>query len=135
MKHFILTLLTFSLTAAKAQKIDQIFVNLYTDSLKKGTFNYINIDGQLTNGQYLPLDSTHLIFTASAGKFTGNCLWVDPNFKEDKVSIKVVLRDNPTLTKQFDMYIKKKPNDERLKTTDEILNELKAGKKSKNRGR
>ncbi|MEO6549474.1 MAG: hypothetical protein ABIN94_15840 [Ferruginibacter sp.] len=133
MKYFLLFLLAFSTTATKAQKIEKIFVNLYTDSLKKGTLNYINIDGQLANGQYLPLDSTDILFTASAGKFIGNCLWVDPNFREDKINIKVVLKNNPSIVKQFDMYIKKKPDNERLKTTDEILHEMQTGRKSKNR--
>ena len=70
--------------------MESIYVNLYTDSLKKGTFNYINIDGKLSNGKYLPLDSTHLIFWASAGKFSGNSLWIDRNFTPQKVDIKVI---------------------------------------------
>jgi len=106
-------------------------VNLYTDSLKKGTYNYINIDGLLPDGSYIPLDSTHLIFTASAGKFYGNNLLLDKNFAEEKVSIKVVLRQNPSVTKSFVMYIKKKPDDEKLKTTEEILNEIRNKQKKK----
>ncbi|MGG9972243.1 hypothetical protein ACQ33O_10655 [Ferruginibacter sp. SUN002] len=118
-----LLLLSFILISvvAKAQKIDSIYVNLYTDSLKKGTLNYINVDGLLSNGRYLPLDSTDIIFTASAGKFQGNCLWLDGNFAEEKVSFKVVLKSNPSLHKEFDIYIKKKPDDEKLKTVNEIL--------------
>lgn len=122
-------LLTFSF-AAKAQKVESIYVNLYTDSLKKGTFNYINIDGRLSNSKYLPLDSTHLIFWSSAGKFNGNSLWIDPNFAEEKVTIKVTLRNNPGLFKEFSMYIKKKPDPE-LKTMDELMNKPKT-KGSKN---
>lgn len=122
-------LLTFSF-AAKAQKVESIYINLYTDSLKKGTFNYINIDGRLSNGKYLPLDSTHLIFWSSAGKFSGNNLWIDPNFTEEKINIKVTLRTNPALFKDFTLYIKKKPDPE-LKTMDELMNKPKA-KGSKN---
>lgn len=122
-------LLIFSF-AAKAQKVEGIYVNLYTDSLKKGTFNYINIDGRLSNGKYLPLDSTHLIFWSSAGKFSGNNLWIDPNFTEEKINIKVTLRTNPALFKDFTLYIKKKPDPE-LKTMDELMNKPKA-KGSKN---
>ena len=115
---------------ARAQKIDSIYVNLYTDSLKKGTFNYINIDGILSNGRYLPLDSTHLIFSASAGKFNGNSLWIDRNFAEDKVSVKAVLRQNPSIFKEFIIYIKKKPDPE-LKTLDELMKEPQEKSKSK----
>jgi hypothetical protein len=119
---------------ARAQKIDSIYVNLYTDSLKKGTYNYINIDGLSSNGNYLPLDSTHLIFSASAGSFSGNSLWIAPDFNEDKITIKVILRTNPLLFKQFDMYVKKKPDNERLKTTEEIIDEMNKNKKSKKKG-
>ena len=121
-KVFTLFLLAFS-TLAKAQKIDSIYVHLYTDSLKKGTYNYINIDGKLADGSYLPLDSTQLIFTSSDGKFYGNSLFLDPNFSKDKVTIKAVLRSDPQMFKQFDIYIKKIPDPQKLKTLDEILNE------------
>lgn len=108
--------------SVKAQHIDSIYVNLYTDSLKKGTYNYINIDGLMSNGKYLPLDSTHIIFTASAGKFYGNSLFIDKNFEADKVNIKAVLRNNPAIFKEFTIYIKIKPDSDNLKTVDELLN-------------
>ena len=124
MKKFLFFSFTVCALFTRAQKIDKIYVNLYTDSLKKGTFNYINIDGQLSNGKYLPLDSTHLIFWASAGKFSGNSLWIDRNFTEEKISIKVTLRTNPSLYKELDVYIKKKPDPE-LTIVDELIKEMK----------
>ena len=69
MKHFLLIILIAGSFGAKAQKIDSIYVNLYTDSLKKGTYNYINIDGRLQNGRYIPLDSTSLSFHQFCGAF------------------------------------------------------------------
>ncbi len=136
LKKFILLLLVSSSIVFKAssQKIDSIYVHLYTDSLKKGTFNYINIDGLLSNGNYLPLDSTDLVFKASTGEFSGNSLWIDNNIKEEKVSIRVVLKKNPALFKEFDIYIKKKPDNEKLKTADEIMNEMKNNQRSKRKG-
>jgi len=134
LKQFILVILVCCCNRSWSQKIDSIYVNLYTDSLKKGTHNYINIDGLLSNGTYLPLDSTHLLFSASAGSFSGNSLWISPDFKEDKITIKVILRNNPLLFKQFDMYIKKKPDNERLKTTEEIMSEMNKNNKSKKKG-
>ena len=107
-------------------------MDLYTDSLKKGTYNYINIDGKLSSGKFIPLDSTDIIFTSSDGKFSGNSLWLDWDFNKDKVSIKAVLKSNPALYKEFTMYIKKKPDDEKLKTMDELMNET---KNSKSQGR
>jgi len=130
MKYLLLALLSCSSFITKAQKIDSIYVNLYTDSLKRGTYNYINVDGLLTNGRYLPLDSSQISFSASAGKFTGNSLWVDHSFAGDKITISVVLKTNPALHKEFDMYIKQKP-DGPLKTEEEILREMKEKNKKK----
>ena len=122
-------------TLIKAQKIEKIFVNLYTDSLKKGTYNYINVDGLLSNGNYVPLDSTDIIFWASDGKFYGNTLLIDKDFQKEKVQLKVTLRNNPALTKEFTMFIKKKEDNEHLKTTEELLQDLQIektkGKKKK----
>ncbi|MEO6490599.1 MAG: hypothetical protein ABIO04_11715 [Ferruginibacter sp.] len=108
-----------------AQKIDSIYVNLYTDSLKKGTYNYINIDGLLSNGRYLPLDSTEIIFSSSYGKFYGNSLLIERDCKVDKVKINVSLRKNPALHKEFVMHIKKKEDNEKLPTSQEILDKMK----------
>ena len=48
-------LLSFSLSGLYAQKVQEIYLHLYTDSLKKGTYNYINIDGKMTDGSWMPL--------------------------------------------------------------------------------
>jgi hypothetical protein len=130
MKRLLPLIFTALSISAKAQKIDSIFVNLYTDSLKKGTYNYINVDGLLSNGRYLPLDSSQISFKASAGKFSGNSLWVDYGFNDDKITISVTLKEDPSQHKEFDMYIKRKP-DGPLKTEQEILDELKQRKKKR----
>lgn len=122
MKKYLLFIFIVAGVGVKAQQVDSIYVNLYTDSLKKGTYNYINIDGLMSNGKYLPLDSTHIIFTASAGRFYGNSLFIDKNHATDRVNIKVVLRNNPAIFKEFTIYIKIKPDSGNLKTVDELLN-------------
>jgi hypothetical protein len=127
LKKYLLALFISSSFFAKGQKVEKIYVNLYTDSLKKGTYNYINIDGQLANGKYLPLDSTHLIFWASAGKFSGNSLWIEKDIAVKQVDIKVSMRNNPAIVKEFTIYIKQQPDPE-LKTIDEIMNKSKTKK-------
>lgn len=124
MKKYLLLLFIVTSLFSNAQQVESIYVNLYTDSLKKGTFNYINIDGRLSNGKYLPLDSSHLIFWSSAGKFTGNSLWIDKELTVEKVDIKVRLIKNPTVVKEFSIYIKRQPDPE-LKTLDQIMNKSK----------
>ena len=133
LKTLLFSLLIAVATFTKAQKIDSIYVHLYTDSLKKGTYNYINIDGKLSNGRFLPLDTTDLVFTSTDGKFYGNSLYIPPDFRKNKVYIKAVLKSNPAIYKQFDIYIKKKPDPATLKTMDEILSEPTSTTKRKRR--
>ena len=122
MKYFLPTLLLLVIGfIAKSQTVDSIYVNLYTDSLKKGTYNYINVDGRLTNGKYLPLDSTQIIFKSSHGKFSGNSLWLEPDCMIKSINILVCLRNKPMQEHKFTMYVKTKPDDEQLKTAEEIM--------------
>ena len=87
------------------------------------------MDGQLSNGKYIPLDSSQIIFHASEGKFYGNNLWIDKDFKNERVFIKIVLKEDPKLNKEFTMYIKQKPDNEKLPTSEEIVKEKKTKKK------
>ncbi|MEO9004196.1 MAG: hypothetical protein ABI288_05650 [Ginsengibacter sp.] len=135
MKTFFIYMLVTFPALSMAQEIDSIYVHLYTDSLKKGTYNYINIDGRLRNGRYLPLDSTYILFSSSDGKFFGNTLWIDPQFSKEKINIKATLRSNPSVYKQFDIYIKRIPNPTNLKTVEELLNESKQSSNSRRRQR
>ena len=127
LNFFTVLFFTISCFQAKAQKVDSIYFNLYTDSLKKGTFNYINVEGVLSDGRIIPLDSSTIIFRSSIGKFSANSLWLDPDLKADRIEVTVVLRANPKLSRVITIYVKKKENTERLKTIDEIF-----GKKKKN---
>jgi hypothetical protein len=124
-KKLLSVILLFTFFISKAQKIDSIYVNLYTDSLKKGTYNYINIDGLLSSGKYLPLDTNQIILSSSYGKFYGNSLLIDKDCKVEKVHIHVTLKKNPALSKHFIMYIKKKEDNERLPTAEEVINKMK----------
>ena len=117
----LLLLLSTAGMAGRAQQVDSIFFNLYTDSLKKGTYNYINVDGKLANGRWLPLTNKELDLTASAGRFQGNSLVIDTAFKGEKVTVKAVLKNNTAIWKEITIYIKKVEVVERLRTVDEIL--------------
>ena len=61
MKQILLLLFTaFFTQAGVAQKVDSIYFNLYTDSLKKGQHNYINIDGKMSNGRWLTMTAREI---------------------------------------------------------------------------
>ena len=116
---------------AKAQKIDSIYFHLYTDSLKKGVHNYINVDGKLSDGRWLPLTSKEIQFSSTSGKFEGNDLVLPIDFKEEKVTIKATLKSSSFTSKEITIWIKKKPDDEILPTKNDVLNT----KPSKSRSR
>ena len=122
-KALLIPVLLFFYNNVFAQKVDSIYFNLYTDSLKKGTYNYINVIGKLSNGNFRPMDSTQLIFTSSYGKFYGNSLWLPFEPTVEKVDITVKARQNPSQILHRTIYIKKKADDEQLKTVDEIMAE------------
>jgi hypothetical protein len=118
--------------AAHAQQVDSIYFNLYTDSLKKGVHNYINVDGKLSNGNWLPLTNKEIDFTASVGKFVGNSLVIDTAFRGEKVTVKAVLKNNTAIWKEVMIYMKKAESTERLKTLDEIMNTPSSRRSRKN---
>ena len=118
---FILFILTSC--AAKAQKIESIYFNLYTDSLKKGVYNYINVDGKLASGTFQPLMADEVLFTSSAGKWDGNSLIIDRVSKIDSVVITAALKSRPEIKKTVTVYVKKIEVEPALKTEEELLNE------------
>ncbi|MBD0295413.1 MAG: hypothetical protein ICV51_17530 [Flavisolibacter sp.] len=119
-----------------AQKLETIKFNLYTDSLKKGFYNYINVDGKYSDGRWLPLDNNDVILTVQTTKadekklfFEGNSLFIDSSYTGEAVRVKVVVKSNPALSQEVIIYIRKRGFDEPLKTDEEILNEIKQGRK------
>jgi hypothetical protein len=111
-------------TAVSAQKVDNIFFHLYTDSLKKGFYNYINVDGKLSNGTWTPLDSTQVLLISDGGFFKGNDLFIDSSYKGETVRVKAVLKTDPSIHKEVVIYIRKRGFTEPLKTNEEILDEM-----------
>ena len=132
MKRILLLLaITFVFKLSFGQKIESIYFNLYTDSLKKGFYNYINVDGKDSEGHWQPLDSSKIIFTCNTGFFKGNDLFIDSSYTGETVTVKAILRSNPSLWKETTIYIRKRPFTEPLKTNEEILNEMKVKRKKK----
>lgn len=132
MKGFLLLLiLAAPATILKAQTVDSIFFHLYTDSLKKGTYNYINVDGKLSNGKWKPLTAKDIQFTSSHCEFSGNELIIPPDFKAEKITVKAILKSNPAIWKETTIWIKKLPDPEVLPTKDDILNDKQKKKKPK----
>lgn len=113
------------------QQVDSIAFHLYTDSLKKGTHNYINVDGRKPDGSWLPLTASELTFSATAGVFQGNSLVLDKDFTGEFVDITVSLIRNTTLTKTTRIYIKKIPDPDNLPKPEDILPQQQPSRKKK----
>src|SRR6185436_11956694 len=79
---------------SKTQKVDSIYFHLYTDSLKKGQNNYINIDGKFSDGRWQPLTAKDIELSCSKASFNGNELIIPADFKEEKITVKAVLKSN-----------------------------------------
>ena len=130
-KILLLTLIVLAGKLSFSQKIESIYFNLYTDSLKKGFYNYISVDGKNSQGQWQPLDSNNIVFTSNAGQFKGNDLFIDSSYSGETVTVKACLKTDPSVWKETTIYIRKRPFSEPLKTNEEVLNEMKAKNKKK----
>lgn len=121
MKKLLTIFLSLFSFIAEAQKVESIWFNLYTDSLKKGVYNYINVDGKLTNGNYQPLMTNEVILFSTAGKWNGNSLIIDTSFNDDSVVITASLKERPEIKKSVIIYLKKITTEPLLKTEKELL--------------
>ncbi|MBN8687827.1 MAG: hypothetical protein J0M10_12445 [Chitinophagales bacterium] len=106
-----LLLILFSLSV-KAQQVDSIYFHLYTDSLKKGQHNYINVDAKLKNGRWLPMTAKDVEFSCNQARFEGNELVIPVDFSEPKVTVKAVLKSNRSLIIETTIWIKTRPDPE-----------------------
>lgn len=111
MKKFLVAVLFLTgFMASKAQKVESIHYNLYTDSLKKGVHNYINVDAKMNDGSWRPLTARELKFESDYGKFEGNDLVLPDNPTVKKVTITATLKDNPQKSEKVTIAIKQKPD-------------------------
>jgi hypothetical protein len=122
LKKILFFLLFLNVATAFSQKVDSIAFHLYTDSLKKGVHNYINVDGLYSNGKWLPLSAKEISFNTSVGVFEGSSLLIPANFTGENVVINASLKSNPAIYIKQTVWIKKLPDPDRLPTVDEILN-------------
>ncbi len=117
-----------------AQKVDSIYFHLYTDSLKKGQHNYINVDAKLSNGRWQPMTAKDINFSCSTATFSGNELIIPEGFSHEKVTVKAVLKSNPAVWIERTIWIKTTPDGD-LPTRDEIMNGTTPARKTKGKNK
>ena len=95
-------------------------------------YNYINVDGKLSDGRWLPLSSKQIQFSSNTGTWDGNSLIIDSSYNKDSILVTATLRDKPEMKKTIVIYMKKNLKNEPLKTEDEILREMNKGRRKGN---
>lgn len=119
----------------KAQQVESIEFHLYTDSLKKGVYNYINVDGKMSDGSWRPLNSKTIQFSSNTGKWDGNSLIIDSSYVKDSVVITATVKANPSMQKTIIIYMKRNLIEPKLKTEEELLNDWDNNTPKRKRGR
>lgn len=123
MKKSLLLFLFFAAgKMAGAQRVDSIYFHLYTDSLKKGFYNYISVDGKTADGKWMPLSSKDVLFVlkdTSSLRIQDNDLFVDSSYTAETVVVKAVLRSNPAVWKEVIIHVRKRGFDA-LPTEEQI---------------
>jgi hypothetical protein len=89
----------------------------------------------MSDGNWQPLDSSIITFSASTGFFKGNDLFIDSSFTGDKVIVRATLKSNPAIKKDTIIYIRKRGFDEPLKSSEEILEEMRTNNRKKKKER
>ena len=94
--------------------LKRIYFNLYTDSIKTVLNYYVNVEGEYTDGRYLPLDASTISLTADNGTISGN-EWIAPaEIRFEKVTFRAVAKGNPKLHDEITVWLKraKDPRDD-----------------------
>src|SRR3954447_10042228 len=105
----------------KDQQIESFEFHLYTDSLKKGVYNYINVDGKMSDGSWRPLNSKLIQFSCNTGTWDGNSLIIDSSYNKDSVVVTASLKGNTAMQKTITIYMKKNLTNPQLKTEEELF--------------
>ncbi len=124
-KGILLLLILTATTVSFSQKVDSIYFHLYTDSLKKGFYNYINVDGKTSDGRWLPLSANNIVLVVNDTllRFQNNDLFIDSAYKKETVKVKAFLKSNPAVWKETTIYIRKRGFNEPLPTTEQVIDQ------------
>lgn len=112
-----------------AQKVDSISFHLYTDSLRKGQHNYINVDGKLSTGRWVPMTANEVRFSCTTASFEGNELILPESFTDKFVTVKAELKNDPAIWIEKKIWIRQNP-DGPLPTKEEIMKKIKQKKRN-----
>ncbi|WP_295118718.1 hypothetical protein [uncultured Chitinophaga sp.] len=105
----------------------------YTDSLKRGEYFYVNVEGIYSSGRILPLDTSRIRFTVNGAELHGQDLLLDRNDTMTKeIKVEAVYRLNSDMKINCIIPVKQGPDDPSLliKDVNEVLQPSRKKKKS-----
>lgn len=92
----------------------------YTDSLKRGEYFYLNVEGIYSSGRILPLDTSRIRFTVKGAELRGQDVLLDRNDTTTKfISAEAVYRLNSSMKISTVIPVKQAPDDPSLLIKDE----------------
>jgi len=101
------TLIACDAVAQHSPQVRRIYFNLYTDSIKTVLNYYVNVEAELSNGRFRPMDTSMVEIRADQGHMSGN-EWVAPrNIGFDRVRFTVNLKTDPALRDEVTVYLKR----------------------------
>lgn len=88
-------------------RLVHIYFNPYTDSIKTVLNYYVNVEGQYSDGSYLPLDTTDIILSCDHGTLAGNEWIIPKKIDFEKVTFIAEARANSRLRDTITLWIQK----------------------------
>src|SRR5947209_1944729 len=78
-------------------KLQRVYFNLYTDSIKTVLNYYVNVEGQYEHNRILPLDTSLVVITSDKGSMVGNEWIVPQKIDFEKVTFTTFAKENHKL--------------------------------------
>lgn len=97
----------FSTPAVDKPRLVRVYFNPYTDSIKTVLNYYVNVEGEYSDGSYLPLDSSTVELRCDHGVLEGNAWVIPKKIDFEKVTFTAVSRENPQLRDTVTLWIQK----------------------------
>lgn len=88
-------------------RLRRIYFNPYTDSIKTVLNYYVNVEGEFSDGSYLPLDTADIFLRCDRGTLAGNEWIIPKRIDFDKVTFIAEARTNPQLQDTVTIWIQK----------------------------
>lgn len=94
-------------SAQRAPQVKRIYFNLYTDSIKTVLNYYVNVEAELSNGNYVPLDTSMIALKSDHGRMSGS-EWIAPRSIDfDRVRFTASLKSDPALRDEITVFLKR----------------------------